>query len=316
MKSEITQIASEKLEEVNSHLKNEYRQLAENKMSETIFPPLSVPGTSTSKSTVTNLYSTALKSKSAVIIKPKNPNQKNYETKTDILHNIDPVESEINISSVKNIRDGGIVVGCGNETEVVKLKTLANSKLGERYEVKDVKCINPRIRVVGMSEKLEEEVLLNYFKCQNKNILKSNNPECKVLRIWQTKKNKYVFQAVLQVDVTSYNNIMSVGNGKVFIGLDICDVYDSIALKRCFKCNGYNHHSSKCNSVSHYCPRCADQHQLKECKAPGDNLKCINCIKYNDKNKDANVDVNHAAWDTRCSIYMQNIEEFKTNLYV
>lgn len=82
-----------------------------------------------------------------------------------------------------------------------------------------------------MSEKLENEVLVNYVKYQNKNLFNPENPECKVLKIWHTKKNNYVFQAILQVDVNSYNNIMSIGNGKLFIGLDVCDVYDSVVLK-------------------------------------------------------------------------------------
>ena len=313
MRSDITQIATEKLEEVNIQLKKEYVLLAESKANELSFPSTS---SITTKTTDNNLYSTALKSKSSVIIKPKNPNQKNYETKSDILHNIDPVKSDINISSVKNIKDGGIVLGCSNENELVKFKTLANSKLSERYEVKDLRSVNPRIRVVGMSEKLKDEVLVNYVKYQNKNLFNLEKPECKVLKIWHTKKNNCVFQAILQVDVNSYNNIMSIGNGKLFIGLDVCDVYDSVVLRRCFKCNGYNHHSGNCQIDKHYCPRCAEQHLLKDCKVSDGNLQCINCIKFNEKNKDSIVDIKHAAWDSKCHVYRQNVEEFKSKLYI
>lgn len=309
MKNEIINIAVKKLEEVQRQIKNEFSQIAGNDMKEAQSTSFTAaPGVSKNM----NLYSTALKGRSAVIIKPKNPNQKNYETKMEILSNINPVESEINISSIKNISEGGIVVGC---EEISKFKDLVSSKLNEKYEVKDIKGISPRIKVVGMSEKLEEGELVKYAKCQNKTFFKHDDSECKVLRVWPTKKNQRIFQAILQIDVNSYNNIVSLGSGKLVIGFDVCDIYDSVAL-RCFNCNGFNHHSDKCKSGKIYCPRCSGEHSLKDCTVPNDNLKCINCIKFNEKNRDGKLDISHAAWDYKCPIYRQNVAEFKNSLYV
>ena len=89
------------------------------------------------------------------------------------------------------------MLGCSNENELVKFKTLANSKLSERYEVKDLRSVNPRIRVVGMSEELKDEVLVNYVKYQNKNLFNLEKPECKVLKIWHTKKKQLRFSSYL-----------------------------------------------------------------------------------------------------------------------
>lgn len=107
---------------------------------------------------------------------------------------------------------------------------------------------------------------------------------------------------------------MSQGDGKLFIGYDYCDVYDSIDIRRCFKCNGFNHFSSHCSIAKHICPRCGEEHPVNDCKAQ--TLKCINCVKLQASNKDSSLDTNHAAWDNRCPIYSQKLTEFKTKMYV
>lgn len=257
-------------------------------------------------------YSTMLQSNSAVIIKPKNQAQKNNETKVDILQNIDPVEKQIMISSVKNIKNGGVVVGCGNVEEVKKFKEIAKDKLSEKYEIRDVKGLNPRIRVVGITEKYADDILVNHIKYQNKYLL-DEQFDCIVIKFWPTKKNKDVFQAILQTDIDSYNAIMSRG-GKLFVGYDYCDVYDSIIVRRCYNCNGYNHISSQCNNKQS-CPRCADEHELKYCPADS-RLNCSNCAELKKKDNSIDVSTNHAAWDSKCPVYCQKVDEFKSKMYM
>lgn len=132
------------------------------------------------------LYSTVLKSKSAVIIKPKDQSQKNSVIKCEILHEINPVGEGINISSVKNIKDGGVVIGCSEEQDVQTLKALVSSKLTARYDVKEVPGILPRIRIVGMSDKFDENTLTDFIRKQNKSIF-DDSSKCTVLKIWPVK---------------------------------------------------------------------------------------------------------------------------------
>lgn len=263
-----------------------------------------------SKPVGTKLYSAVVESKSAVMIKPKNQLQKNNVTKTEILQHINPVASEIEISGVKNINKGGILIGCQDNAGVSKFKELALQKLGDKYDIKDVANFNPRIRLVGMTDKFSAEDIVNFVEYQNKSLI-SEKFECKVLQISSTKKNKDIYQAVLQIDVDSYNKIMSTGNGKLFVGYNICDVYDSIEIKRCFNCSGFNHFSKSCNNQLH-CPLCSDGHMVKDCK--NSVLKCINCVKYNEINK-SNISIDHAAWDSKeCFVFKQKISEFKSHL--
>lgn len=132
--------------------------------------------------------------------------------------------------------------------------------------------------------------------------------DCKVIRFWPTKNNPNVFQAVLQVDRSSYEAAMHVKH--LFIGYESCDIYDAIEIRRCFKCSGYNHSAQNCNRKLS-CPKCSLEHQLKDCKE--DNFKCINCIKLNN-DKDTDVDTNHAAWSNRCQAYIEASSKLRSDI--
>lgn len=254
-------------------------------------------------------YSSVLKCEAAVIIKPRAQNQKNSATKADVLTNVNPVDNNINISRVKNTKDGGILIGCSDIEEISKFKNLAINKLNANYEIKDVKNLSPRIRIVGMSEKFEEHELVDYIKHQNKSLC-SNSFECKLLKFWSTKRNKDIYQAVLQIDVVTYNNIMAAGRGKLFVGFDMCDVYDSIDIRRCYKCCGFNHTSVQCKSKE-CCPKCGGGHSVKDCTS--NVLKCTNCDNYARIHK-TEMNADHAAWDYDCFVYKQQVSDFKSRM--
>nr|CAI5838392.1 unnamed protein product [Callosobruchus analis] len=102
-----------------------------------------------------------------------------------------------------------------------------------------------------------------------------------------------------------------VGNCKLFVGYNVCDVFDVIDVKMCFNCCEFSHSGNQCKSSQLHCPRCGENHLVKNCKAT--TLRCINCVKSNiDKNTDFLVD--HAAWDSRCPCYLQRVEEIKSSL--
>lgn len=49
--------------------------------------------------------------------------------------------------------------------------------------------------------------------------------ECKLLKNWPTKKNSDVY----------HNPLIADGNRKLFIGFDMCDAFDAVDVKRCYK---------------------------------------------------------------------------------
>lgn len=289
-----TQDMLKTLSESFENMKHDFRIIAENQLQ--VIKNVAAP-----------TYSEKLRSNPSVVIKPKNPNQPNKNTKADILQNIDPLNSNIKINNVKHIKNGGIVVGCCSKEDSQEFKKLADKKL-TNYDVHETKTWLPRIRVVGLSEKFENQQVTDYIIKQNSDIFKSNST-CKVLDIKPIKKKNDVYQALLQVDVESYTNILKCGH--LIVGFDSCTVYDAVDVPRCYKCNGFYHNANNCKKLNYTCPRCSDTHKLEECKSA--NLKCINCCNLKEN---ANVNVCHAVWDyDNCMAYKNTITKLKCDVF-
>lgn len=92
------------------------------------------------------------------------------------------------ISSVKNIKKWRLVVVMSK-----KFKEIARDKLSERYEIKDVKGINPRVRTVGITEKYSDDVFINHIKYQNKYLL-DDKFECTIIKFCPQRKIRVYFR--------------------------------------------------------------------------------------------------------------------------
>lgn len=256
-------------------------------------------------------YSEVLRNKTepAVLIKPKSAGQSNSQTKSDIMQNISPVGSDFQLSKVKHTKEGGILVSCKNKEENERFKRLAEDKLSNAYEVKELRGINPRVRVAGMSQKFENEELLNIIRKQNGQLINSHS-DCKLIKCYPIKKNSSVYQAVLQLDKLTYERVMKAGN--LFIGFDSCRIYNAVEVHRCFNCNGFSHSSKACYKAC-TCPRCGENHSVKDCKS--ETLVCVNCTALKSNENFANINVDHAAWDVnKCSAYIQACDNMRTDI--
>lgn len=255
-------------------------------------------------------YSDILKNKTqpAVIVLPKNPDQSVSKTKCDMLEKIDPINSELQFTKVKTVKNGGMVIGCHSKEESEKLRKMVQEKMSDSYVVRELNGISPRIRIVGMTEKYREDVLINYFlKCNSD--LMSHTTNCKLIKLYPTKKNKDIYQAILQLDRNSYDKIIKAGN--IFIGYDSCCVFDAIHIYRCFNCNEFHHNSNKCNKpVS--CPRCSLNHDVKRCQS--ESLCCSNCLNLKNKHN-IEISTDHAVWDLdKCSAYSRARDKLRNDV--
>ncbi|CAH0550887.1 unnamed protein product [Brassicogethes aeneus] len=144
-------------EDLNSLFNNakiDFKQMAEEKLKS--LQPTSSP--------LVQTYTEKLSKKSSIIIKPNDESQLNSATKMDIMKKINPLVN--NINSVKNIKNGGLIVGCNDVNEANKFKEIADKEL-KNYKIKDANKIQPRVRIVGLSEKLNEEEIKQYLFLQN-----------------------------------------------------------------------------------------------------------------------------------------------------
>lgn len=251
------------------------------------------------------LYSQVVDNKSMIIIKPKNSDQPNAQTKCDLMNSINPVDMNIQVAKVKNLSQGGILIGCNDSKDASKFKQMAKQKLSTNYEIKEPRKGYFKIKIVGMIEKYSNDDLVKFIRHQNELFSESN--EVSVSKIWSTKSNKNLYQAILNVDAESYCKILN--QGYIFVNYDVCMVYDAIELKICYKCSGFNHYEKTCASKKLVCPKCSGSHNVRDC--PEDAVpKCINCVN-------ARVtDCNHHVWDkVNCTVYKKKLLHYKDSLF-
>lgn len=267
-------------------------------------------GSSTSTpATPTYANISARKVSQSVVIKPKKSSQPVAQTKSDILKSIDPLNDNVRVDKIKTIRNGGVVVGCQQATE---FKRIASERLSEKYDVHQLKTLSPSIRVVGVSDCVDRDLVVPYLLKQNETIFTSES-ECKLISFTPIKRRDNLFQATLQLDVVSYERALKAGH--VLVGFDACSVYDAVSPVRCFKCNGFSHTSKYCKGKLS-CPRCGEAHGVKDCRLDGDdNFKCINCTELNAR-EGSNHAVDHAVWDSaKCSAMKLVTDKLKSDLF-
>jgi len=260
----------------------------------------------------TQTYAQVLNSRhSRIVIRPKDNSQDTSRTKNDILSHINPAEENIQLSKVKHIADGGILLTT-DPSSVDRVMNLANEKLAGEYDVRELKAALPVVRIVGLSEEYSKDALQHHIKSQNKNIF-TNCSDFSVLKIWPTKKNNVIWQANLQLDIVTYNRLKE--HNRIVVGLDNCNIYDSTSITRCFKCNNFGHSIKFCKKDIVSCPLCAEHHDVKECSVQAGSYKCSNCsflkTKYN-----LNIDTNHAVWNnSACYAFKQANKSYKAEIF-
>lgn len=247
-------------------------------------------------------YADVLANKDVVIVQPKE-GQNLQETRETLQKEISPKEIAVGISKVKSLKNGGVAISCNNKEEISKLKTEVENKLGNRYKVTIPDLLRPRIKIVGMSELLDKDELIDCIIKQNKNIniLKD---DFQVICIKQMKKR---FMAIVELNSEAYGQIMI---DKILnIGWDTCNVYEYFSIRRCFKCGRYNHKITECKNRE-ICFKCGGEgHGLMQCD--NNSPSCINCKEANEKLK-LNLDIKHSVVDTQCPAYLRQVAAIKS----
>lgn len=242
-------------------------------------------------------------SSSSVFIKPKKTDQKSDETKTYLKEKINP--AEISVNGIRKVAKGAIVVECTNKQASDKLiKKLHDENLSENYEVKETEVKKPRIKIIGLTNKDENETIVNFIKTQNDGL---ENAEIKVIKVFEN-KHRRGYNCILQVDGETFKKLMN--ERKIFIGWDRCTIVECVDLLRCYNCSGFQHKSVECKRAK-ACPRCAENHDLKDCRS--EKRECTNC-KFAVETYRLKLDINHEAWSSQCPTFLRrlNIQRSKT----
>lgn len=243
-----------------------------------------------------------------IIVKPKDKEQKNTVTKDEIKQNIDPVD--FGVTGIRNFKQGAVIVECKNINATKKMEEQILSKMGEKYDVNTPKPKNPKLKIIGLSDKYTPEEIVSKIKMQNDYLQTIDSKiEIKFIKEVKTKRGDVNYTIFTEVDGKTYHRMLQ--EGKVNIGWDRCRVFDNISLLKCYKCNGYMHKAQDCRSEK-ACSRCSGSHDNDNENCQRD-IQCVNCKKMNDRLK-LQLPTNHFAWSDECSVHMRKIEAEKKKI--
>lgn len=211
-------------------------------------------------------------------------------------------------------------VRSNNEKKITKRRSIPNSTHARSVEdttttyttSKATKSTYVKVKIVGLSERLEEREMNQYLQEQNEFI--SYTSYTKILKYEEARNphsSYHRYNAIVEMDKIIMEKCFQVG--KVNINWDKCyvvELVEQIKVSRCFKCSGYNHRSDKCRNKT-ACPRCSGEHELVNCK--NQDVQCINCLIFNNK-LNLKLNTKHSALSKDCEVFKRKVQFKKESL--
>ena len=134
----------------------------------------------------------------------------------------------------------------------------------------------------------------------------------KVLNVKPHLKDTSKYQATIRISSHIRSIIESHGD-RLYIGLFSCSVFDRFYVKRCNKCQKFNHYMSECKETLTVCGHCSENHESNACpkrETAGFHPCCINCKK----SKNESVQHSHSAFDRSCPTYVTEQDKLRKSI--
>ena len=252
-----------------------------------------------------------MKTKEVVIVYPE-VEMTSEELKNKLKSKLDFKSiGNIGITSVKKIRNNGLVIECNSKNECNKLEENINEKLKDFCKARLPEKRNPRLIIYNIYNDKESdqsiEDQMNEIKetiiSQNddiKQFITDNTTEELITKFFVKSKNESFKHLVIEVTPGLRKVLINCQKLNIFWSRNT--VKDFISITRCFKCLGFGHTRNHCTVSDDQCSTCAGAHSHLNCKSKTI-INCINCLKHNQNNKNPNFipfDTKHNALYSEC----------------
>ncbi|XP_037942901.1 uncharacterized protein LOC119675767 [Teleopsis dalmanni] len=223
------------------------------------------------------------------------------DTKKDLKMKINPSELNVKVNGFRTRNDGRVTIKCVTSKEREILANDIKKKLSDQYIIETPVLRYPKLFISGISEKLENEDLVLAIKNQNNIIVQ----HIKVLKVYESYKNKKTFNAIVEIDGKAFKQFMK--ERRINIRWDRCIVYEHLNVMRCYKCWGFNHKASVCKEIDNVCAKCSETgHTHKECKNVF--IKCVNCVKAKKTLNLRELSTDHDCRDVMCKTLQRRVK--------
>lgn len=246
---------------------------------------------------------------STLVLKSNNDSEINIEAIEKVI-----TENAIHIEKSFKSKSGSTVYICPTEKDRTTLKEKLSSNL-PTIEASVPPERHPTIAIANLCKSYNENELLENILLAHPDIseLVENGEFFKVINVKPHQKDSSKFQATLRISSKIRQSIESHGD-RIYIGPHSFKIFDRFFVKRCNRCQKYNHYMSDCKETLFTCGHCSGNHESGSCPnrdTEGTIPCCVNCKKSRHSDTDQH---SHSAFDRSCPTYIAEQDKLKKSI--
>ncbi|GBL97999.1 hypothetical protein AVEN_126892-1 [Araneus ventricosus] len=144
--------------------------------------------------------------------------------------------------SLRKVNKGGVLIECGTEEEINKLKeeVATNPNLKDQVEFRSLVKVKPKIIIYGVEDDLNTEVGLNTLREQNEELKES---ELKHKYLMKTNRGTHW---IISLDPDLFHKVIKIG--KIYVGWFRLRVREYLFPKQCFNYYRYGYIGKNCQN--------------------------------------------------------------------
>lgn len=192
--------------------------------------------------------------------------------KSSFLGAVDPVGNKLKLDSVRMVfSKSWLVIKTGDAKTKEYLLRVSNAT----FTVVSDKLKNPMMVVRNVPRDIPEKEISRAIHLQNFPELEPGEFKDSVKLSFRTgDRKRSAVDWVIETCPKIRSQILE--RPKLYIEASCCKVEDFLRLRRCFKCQGFGHSSTKCRRGPK-CSHCAGDHKIADCPNMSEVAVCINC---------------------------------------
>ena len=207
---------------------------------------------------------------------------------------------EIPVDTCRRSKNGGFVIKFPSK----EIKDKACSAIGAHLDnasitVSEPKKLTPKMTIVGLPLSFPDDDIVQSI-VDKSDAIKGLQAKGSILELCFSKVKGDSKSAIVRVSPEIRSVIMK-NNGRIYVGLNSCRVFDRFWVTQCYHCQRFGHISSKCSRKTEAptCAFCAGRHESRTCTNKSTPC-CSNCSAI----EDGPVSVEHYASSTDCPVMM------------
>ena len=220
-------------------------------------------------------------------------------------------DNAIHVDSSYINRNGSTVYVCPTESDRNSLKDKLTADLPEVKLFQPPEKL-PTLSVANLPKEFSKEELHDMILHSQPEIkqLVGGGESISVLNV-RKQRNNDSFQATVRVS-NKVRTLIAKQRDRIYLGSRSHYVFDHFHVKRCNKCQSFNHYAQECTADHHTCGHCAGRHTSEDCPVKGiPASKCCNNCKGSSFDSEKN---SHSAFDRNCPSYQSEQSKQKNKI--